>query len=213
MKTSLGLALALAIAPFAAAAGELSYSYLEGGYAQLNSELPSVVLGDLPPLRLQAEDVEAGGFFINGSRALGESLQVLAGYKSGRDDTRLSNGAFSLEADVELRQLHLGLGYRHGLSERADLIAEASYLHTDVEIDGTDVGGDDARIAVGVRGLLAPQVEGWLKGHYSDGDVYDGAFSATLGGQYRFNRLWGVTLEAEFGGDSSVVTLGARASF
>ena len=34
MKKHLALALALAIAPFAACAGELSYTYIEGGYAR-----------------------------------------------------------------------------------------------------------------------------------------------------------------------------------
>ena len=71
----------------------------------------------------------------------------------------------------------------------------------------------DGRGSVGVRGLLADNFEGWVKGNYTDGDVYDGEFGATLGGQFKFNPTWGITGEVEFGDDASQYTVGVRASF
>ncbi|MFC3551882.1 outer membrane beta-barrel protein [Lysobacter cavernae] len=211
MHKQLGLALALAVAPLAASAGEISYSYIEGGYAQLNQKLPDVAVdGDLARI----DDIEAGGFFIAGSAELGESFHLFGGYKSGSDDvgvTILGIGGGS--ADVDMSQLNLGLGYHHGLSERADLLTEISYLGTEVDVEGENNEGDDARLAIGVRGLLADSLEGWIKGHYTDGDVYDGEFGATVGAQYKFSPAWGISGEAELVDDTSLFTVGLRASF
>jgi hypothetical protein len=51
------------------------------------------------------------------------------------------------------------------------------------------------------------------KGHYTDGDFYDGSFSASIGGQFKFNPTWGVVGEIEAGDDLSTFMIGARASF
>jgi hypothetical protein len=162
----------------------------------------------------QIDDIEAGGFYINGSAAIGESFHVFGGYRAGSDDVTVTVPGFgSGTTDIDLNQLTAGVGYHHGLSDRADLVTELSYLHTEAEVEGDSTDGDDARIAVGIRGLLADSFEGWAKGNYTDGDVYDGEFSATVGAQFKFNKTWGMTGEAEFGDSSSQYTIGVRASF
>lgn len=203
-------ALALAFAPLAATASELGYRYIEGGYAQLNQEAAIDGGGSLA----QIDDIEAGGLYIAGSTELVASLHLFGGYKSGSDEVSVTIPGFgSVSSDIDLNQFHVGLGYHHPLSDRADLVTEVSYLSTEVDVEGDDADGEDVRIAVGVRGLLAARVEGWVKGHYTDGDAYDGAFSASLGGQLKLTPIWGLTGEVEVGDSASVITFGARASF
>jgi len=207
MKKHLALALALAIAPFAASADELSYTYVEGGYAQLNQD------GE-QGAGLDIDDIEAAGFFVGGSAALGETFHVFGGYRSGNDDVRVTAlGVGSAEFDTDLSQFNIGLGYHHSISNRTDLVTEVSYIKTDVEIEGASEDGDDGRVSVGVRHMLADSFEGWIKGHYSDGDFYDGSFSASIGGQFKFNQTWGVVGDVEVGDDQSIFMIGARASF
>lgn len=214
MKKQLVLALALAVAPFTASAGELSYSYIEGGYAQLNQELPDVDLGG--GMVAQIDDIEADGFQVSGSVEMGASFYLFGGYKSGSDDVNVTVPGFgSGSADIDLTQFNAGVGYHHGLSERTDLITEVSYIRTDAEAGGEDAStdADDARISVGVRGLMTDSFEGWLKANYTDGDAYDGEFSATVGAQFKFNQTWGIVGEAEFGDSASQLMVGVRASF
>lgn len=214
MKNQLVLAVALAIAPFAASAAELSYSYIEGGYAQLNQELPDVDLGG--GMVAQIDDIKASGFQVSGSVEMGPSFYLFGGYKLGNDDVNVDvPGIGSGSVDIDLTQFNAGLGYHHGLSDRTDLITELSFIRTEADADGEDgsIDADDARIAVGVRGLMADNVEGWVKANYTDGDAYDGEFSATVGVQFKFNQTWGLVGEAEFGDSSSQFMVGARASF
>lgn len=110
----------------------------------------------------------------------------------------------------------LGAGWHHDLRERTDLVAELSWLRTKIDVKDDDQGaeeGDDVRVAVGVRHLIADNVELWVKGNYTDGDVYDGAFSASAGLQYKLTRNWGLVAEVEGGGDASLLGVGVRASF
>lgn len=212
MNKQLVLALALAAAPFAANAGSHSYTYLEGGYAQLNQELPQVD-------GIHIDDVKAGGFFVGGSVALGESqFHVFGSYRKGDDDVGVSAPIIGDlgSAGIDMDQGILGFGYHQSLNQRTDLVADLSYLSTNIDVKDDGEGGqdgDDFRVAVGVRHWIANDVEIWGKGNYTDGDVYDGAFSATLGLQYRMTPVWGVVGEAEFGDEFSQVTVGVRASF
>lgn len=196
MKKHLALAVALAIAPFAASADGLDYTYVEGGYANVEIDTGDALVGDL----------DFDGVQIRGSAAISESFYLLGGYGS------VSNDDYSM--DVDFTELQFGLGYRHGLSDRADLITEVSYLRQEIDFDG--FGSEDAsggRVSVGLRGLLADNFEGYVKGSYTDGGDFDGDFSGTLGAQFKFTPTWGVVGEIEAGDDVSKTLVGVRASF
>ncbi|MDR0184390.1 hypothetical protein [Lysobacter arvi] len=212
MKKQLALAAALAVAPFAAFAGGHSYTYLEAGYARLDQELPS-------PPDLEVDDIEAAGFYVAGSAAIAPSVHVFGAYRKGDDDVSISlplGGGEIASAGVDMSQGVLGLGWHHDLRDRTDLVAELSWLRTKIDVNDDEEGaeeGDDVRVAVGVRHLIADNVELWVKGNYTDGDVYDGAFSASAGVQYKLTRNWGLVAEAEGGGDTAMFGVGVRASF
>lgn len=196
MKKHLALAVALAIAPFAASADGLDYTYVEGGYANVEIDTGENTVGK----------IDFDGVQIRGSAAISEAFYLLGGYGDVSDD--------DFNSGIDFSELQLGLGYRHGLSERADLVTEVSYLRQ--EFDANGFGSSDAsggRVSVGVRGLLADNFEGYVKGSYTDGGDFDGDFSGTIGAQFKFTPVWGVVGEIEAGDDVSKTLVGVRASF
>lgn len=193
MKKQLALALALAVAPFAASAGELSYSYVEGGYARVDVD------GD------GLGNIDFDGLQLRGSVAVSESLYLFGGYGSVTND--------DFGGDLDFNELQLGLGYRHGLSERADFIAEVGYVEQEVEglFDSLEANG--GRVSVGFRGALSSNFEGLVKAGYTDGGEFEGEFSVTSGALVKFNPTWGLVGEIEAGEDVTKYLVGVRASF
>lgn len=199
MKKAVLLASLLALSPLAASAGELSYTYVEGGVGRAEVEVDNGV-----------DDATITGEYIRGSVAIADSFYLFGGYETGSDD-----GWFG-GADVDMDQTHLGVGYRHALSANADLIAELGYVNQDVSVDtgfGTfDGDASGVRTSVGFRSAFSDRLEGLIKGNYYGGD-FDSEFTATTGLQWRFHRIWGLVGEAEVGSDATKLTVGARASF
>lgn len=211
MKKQLALALALAAAPFAAMADGHSYTYIEGGFARLDQELP-------PVGEFRVDDIEAAGFFIAGSAEIGDAFHVFGGYRAGDDDVGVSAPIVGEigSAGIDMSQYAIGLGYHASLRPRTDLVAEVSMLGTEIDVEGDGEGsqdGEDLRLAVGVRHLIADPVEVWVKANYTDGDVYDSAGSVSGGLQYKLTPMWGLIGEVELGSEFSQVGIGARASF
>ena len=119
MKRSL-IALALvAMLPLSAqASDQLSYTYVEADYVNVDSD--------------------ADGFGVRGAFEFGDSgFYGLAGYNTLEVD--------GINIDVD--NFEIGFGYAHGLTDRMDLIAEAAYLNTDVQYFG-DVDGYRASIGL-----------------------------------------------------------------
>lgn len=220
MKKELVLALALASASFAASAGDLSYNYVEADWSRLTMD--GGTSNPEPGVTVTIDDTDVDGYALNGSFAVSDSFYLLGGYRSGQGDAHYDirvdavGGPFfgSGDADLDAKQLLLGVGYHHALSEKADLLTEVSYIDTQFDLDGDSLlDGTDLRVAVGVRGALASNFEGWVKGQYTDGDAYDGVFGAVAGGQVKFNQTWGLVGEVETGDDTMAYQVGVRASF
>lgn len=106
MKASL-IALALAAAlPMSAQAAEseLSYTYVEGNYVNI--------------------DGDADGFGVKGSFNFGDSdFYGFGGYT----DVEIDN------TSIDLQATDVGVGYHYALSDRADLIAELAYVDLDTD--------------------------------------------------------------------------------
>ena len=193
MKRSL-MALALAAAlPMSAQAADLSYNFVELDYARMNVDDGGA-------------DFDPDGFGLKGSFAMGEKFYGFGSYLRGSDDVS--------GTDVDVDQTQLGAGFRHGVSDKADFIAELSWINQSVDIEGLgEADGDGGRVSAGFRGAMSDKFEGYAKANYTDGGDFDGDFSGTLGAQVKFNQTWGITGEAELGGDADIYMLGVRASF
>lgn len=182
MKRSLiALALAAALPLSAQADDKLSYTYVEADYINV--------------------DGDADGFGVRGSVEFGQSgFYGFGGYNVVEIDN----------TNIDVDSFDLGLGYAHGLSDNMDLLAEISYLNSDVEGFG-DLDG--YRASVGLRGSFTENFEGLVKANYVDSDDFDGDFTGTLGAQYKFSQTWGMVGEVEFGDDGETYLVGVRASF
>lgn len=109
MKRSL-IALALAaLLPISAQASELSYSYIEGGYVNI--------------------DGDADGFGVRGSANFGDSnFYGFGQYASVEVD--------GTNVDIDFSEF--GLGYHHPVSDKADFLAELAYTNADAGIVNAD---------------------------------------------------------------------------
>lgn len=191
MKKTLALALALAAAPFAASAGEISHTFVEAGLTRL----------DVNTSPLIGEDIEFDGGYLQGSVEFAENFYAFGGY------SRATNDDYGFDFDAD--QSQIGVGYNQALSERVDFIAELSYVN--VEVDSVEADG--ARAGLGVRGLLGERAEGWAKVNYTDGGDFDGATSGEIGVLFKFTQTWGLVTAAEFEEDAKRLSVGVRASF
>jgi hypothetical protein len=191
MKKTLCAALVAVLSPLAASAGEISYTYVEGGVARVEF--------DAPP---GFSDVRFDGGYLRGSVELGRGFYAFG--EHARTEYETDSGF-----DFDMEQSLLGAGYAHGLNDRMDLITEVGYVDQD---DGW-WSQDGARASLGLRSQLGSRMEGWAKANYTDLEVSDGDISGTVGAMYKFNPTWGLTGEAELNEDANRVTLGIRASF
>jgi Ax21 family sulfation-dependent quorum factor len=198
MKRSLFALALMALLPLSAqAADDLSYTYVELGYNWAS---------------LDGTDSNPDGFSLKGSAALGSSFYAFGSYFQGSDELDDLGGDVDLDLDYD--QLQLGLGYRHAMNDSTDFLAELSYINGNVEVEGfDDADADGYRASVGVRGAMSSNFEGYAKANWTDGSDVDGDFSGTIGAQYKFNDMWGITAEGEFGNDASIYGIGVRASF
>jgi Ax21 family sulfation-dependent quorum factor len=185
MKKSL-FALAFAVAlPLSAQAADkpLSYTYVEGNYLNY--------------------DHGVDGVGVRGSYDFGTSgMYCLGSYGwLGSDDETLD--------DDEIKAHELGLGYHHQVAPRTDLLGEVAYRSAKTD----NVRIDGARVSGGVRTAFSDRLEGLAKLNYYDASDYSGDVTGTVGGQYKFNQMWGATAEAEVGNGDKAWMLGVRASF
>jgi Ax21 family sulfation-dependent quorum factor len=178
-----------------AVAGELSYTYLEGGYARTN------LRGFSDP----------DGWRVGGSVALGDRFHLFGGYSQQDLKARLllTPESDPIRIDLDVDHWDIGFGYNHALNERTDLVVRLAYEKLDIELFDTEA----ASLEVGVRGLLGDRLEGWAMAGYADAKHTGGDAYARLGGQFRFNRSWGLVADARISGGDSQLFFGPRLSF
>jgi Ax21 family sulfation-dependent quorum factor len=178
------LALALTAAlPFGASAADLNYSYIEGGYTEVDL--------DFGP--------DADGLAVGGSAALSESIHMFGSYSSV-DVTGIGG-------DLDLWRL--GLGWNRGINDSNDLVVRANY----VELDGPGGSVDGWEAEVGLRSALTQKFETYVGLGYFDGGDFDGETYGKLGAQYKFNQTWGLAASATFGDGADEYFIGPRISF
>lgn len=201
MKRAL-FALALAATlPMSAQASELSYSFVELDY------LSSSDAGTSP----FGSSADSDGYGIRGSFGFADKFYVSAGYTNSEFE-----GAGS---GIDNDKWNVGFGFHHAMYDQADWFAEINYTKIDSNFTLTDDSYFD--VGLGLRGSISDRFEGIAKLSYNDGGnsnpgyypQYDGAFSATVGLQWRINEMWGFVGEIEAYEDATDYTVGMRASF
>lgn len=189
LKRSL-FALALAAAlPMSAQAGEVSYSYIQAGYASTN---------------LDVFDVDFDGWSLDGSYGFNDNFYAFGGYKTGD------------YSSVDFNQTNLGMGWHS--TGTAQWFAEISWIKNEIDYGGGSNFDDNGySVAGGVRGFMGENFEGNAKVNYVDvGDFGDG-FGVGLSGIYHFGDTWGAYASYDYSNRDEVDVdtwgLGVRASF
>ncbi|PJJ97561.1 hypothetical protein CO641_11440 [Lysobacteraceae bacterium NML91-0213] len=182
---ALGLAAALPFAASAQSASALSYNYVEGGYIATKV------------------DLDADGFAARGSVAFHPNFHGFGEFQRQEIDN----------ANRDFDQWRLGIGYNHGISAKADLVTRVAYEKFDAgrDGDGNRIDTNGYSVEVGLRGALAPQVEGYAMAGYEDyGRNFDDDFYGRLGAQWKFTPNWGVSGEVKFAGGDTQWFVGPR---
>jgi len=212
MRKILLAAALLAAAPLSAVAAEgLSYTYVEGGWTQLQLDRNGA------PSKPKLD-----GGYIRGSFAIAEQVHVFGAYSTVSKPTTYDLGSYDVLVKQELNQPELGIGYHMPMSDRVDFTTDIAWLRINneakYEADGFDTERfkehtNAARATLGVRGKPSPRTEAWLKAGYIDGSDMDGTWIGTLGGQVNFTKTWGVVGEIAGYRDVTQYSVGVRASF
>jgi hypothetical protein len=206
MRKTLILAALLAATPCVASADEMSYTFVEGGWTQLQ------INDDF------LDDPKGDGGYVRGSYAIAPQVHVFGGYSTVSKSYGLGTGR--MKADVA--QPELGIGYHMNMSERVDFTADIAAVRINAKLkisgvpgyNGTEKDHSNAgRITAGVRGKPSARTEAWLKAGVMDGSDIDSTFVGTLGGQVSFNATWGLVGEIQFIEDTTQYMAGVRASF
>lgn len=192
------LALAFAAAPTVNAKG-ISYSYIEANY--LDTELDVV----------DGLQITGSGFGVNGSIAFGDSgFYGLAAYESIGEEIE--------GVDIDTDRLSAGFGYALKIDETLHAIGELAYLDYDFGIsdgvDSLDASADGYRASLGLRGMMADNIEGIAKVGYQkveEGGVelYDGVVG-DVGIRWHLDPAWSVGLNAELADSETTLKLGMR---
>jgi Ax21 family sulfation-dependent quorum factor len=190
MKRSLIALALLAALPVCAQAGELSYSYVEADYTQADAEV-----------------IDTDGYGLKGSFGFADNFYGFADYSRYHFDSSLS-----------VEPMELGVGFHKG-ANGTDFIAEVSFIGMNSEILGDDYHNDAWRGSVGVRSALGEHVEVQAKAIYTTVENFDDTFGLHVGGQYKFNKTWGLTAGYTYNAfnfldvDADTWNVGLRASF
>jgi len=195
MKRILLAALAAAVLPLAAQAGDLSYTYLQAGYDAAHND---------------NSGRDSHGWSGAGSVAVGNHFQVLGGFN--HSDRDLPNNPSS-----SVNAWRPGAGFHTPVSGNTDFVADVDYHQASV--DG--VSRDTKRYSgeLGVRSALAPQWEGWAMAGYEHAHDPAGAGRnngeafGKLGGQYKFTKNWGLVAEGRLAENDRSIFIGPRISF
>jgi len=166
------LALALALgAPAGAAAQDLGFTYLEGGFIAgfVNDvEESGVITGNGGMLDFETD--AGGGGFISGAWQFGENMHLFGEYSSASQDLEVSDGINTVEGDFDVVRWRIGLGYAHPISSEVLFYGRLSLdnaefknvkvagFNLDADVDENGVGGE-----VGMIWTVKPALH--LQGH------------------------------------------------
>ena len=179
--------LLLAAAPLAAMADDMSYSYVDLGYAQ--SDIDGV-------------GPSADGFGLRGSIGFAQNWFAFAEY-----------AAESVQG-IDIDTISVGLGGHYNFTEGLDLVGRVGYFEVNLDAGG-GLNADDNGFLVdaGLRGRAGDAVE--LEGGVRYTDLSDGGDDTGfyVGGRFHFNKTWALGAEYQDGSDSSAILAYVRASF
>ena len=184
-KVMLG-SLMLAVAPFAAMAEDMSYSYVDLAYVDQD---------------IDGVGPSADGFGLRGSIGFSENWLAFAEYTS------------TSVQGVDIEQIAVGFGGHYGLTDQLDLVGRVGYFEINLDAGPLNADDDGYLLDLGLRGQVTEGVE--VEGGVRYTDLSEGGDDTALwvGGRFHFNKTWAVGAEYQSGDDLSNLLAYVRASF
>jgi hypothetical protein len=187
-KIALGAVMALGFGVQAMAAEGLSYSYVEGAFAQ----------GDIDVAFDGSEGfssvgAKGDGISVSGSAALSERFFAFGSVGSvSLDDWEVDGNDVDIDAKMKVKLLTVGLGFHWALSDSLDLVSGVSFerLKLSAVVEGEDFGSTSDSgfgVSAGLRGLVGTKVE--LSGNLKYLDVGSSELVYSVGGRFHFNEM------------------------
>lgn len=216
-KRSFFAAILVASVPMSALAGEFNYNYIEVGMDQSRYGKSDASYG-------QGDSIRGDGN-LSGAFAIADHFYVSGIYRKADFHTEGDFLGMTFRAEEDFKYWALNFGYHLSVTENNDFIAEIgreSYSNdTQLFLDDTLFGGGKYTIknlqaAAGLRTSFGNQMETSAKLVYKDNGAedYESRLALELGGMYKFNPTWAMTLNTQFNSSGiSSSGLGVRASF
>jgi hypothetical protein len=185
MTATIG-SLLLAALPFAAQAEDISYSYIDLGYNEVN--IDNGPTGD--------------GFGLRGSVGIAENFFVFADYSS-----------FDFDGGLDVDLYSVGLGGKISVAEDVDLVGRIGYAEVDASFEGFSGDESGYTVAGGVRSRITEGLE--LEGNVIYTDLGGGADDTALAvaGRYFFTKNFAIGAEYQVSDDADTIFAGVRFSF
>lgn len=186
-----GVTLSLAVLNPAVAAqpgaGDLRYTYVEGGY--LNVDVESF-------------NEDGDGLFLGGSVLVADPIYLVANYDYA-----------DFDRGIDARTLDLGVGVRLPAAPNVDVVLEGGYVDAEVETNFGDFDDDGYFAAGGARWMVNSQVElnGGLR--YVDLDESGDDLAVQVGGLVSVLPNLAVLADIEFADDADSISIGFRYYF
>ena len=187
-RTAIVAAVLAALAPQLSSA-EMNYSNVEVSFID-------VELGQGP------FDVDGDGFEVSGSYEINDRIFLFGEWQDQ-----------SLDFGIDGRQIELGAGYTHGLSDKLDLVGTLSFLDTEVKAGNVTADDDGLALGGGVRGRVNESIELEAGLKYMDLDAAGSDTGLTFGGRYYFNPSMALGASADFNDNVDTLRLGFRWEF
>jgi hypothetical protein len=225
----IALAAALSLGmPAAAAAQDIDFTYLEGGFIAtfVNDIEDSATItggGSTPELETDA----GGGAFLGGAWQVGENIHLFGDYSSASQELEVSDGLATVEGDFDVVRWRLGVGYAQSVSPTVGWYGRLSYDNTeikDVEVAGFDLDADVDEGGIGgelgVTWAATPAIH--LQGHVrytsvgeiatEGSDAFDADILVGVNGRWYFRPDMAVVTGYEFG-KITTFNVGLRLAF
>lgn len=216
--TALGFSLAT-LTTSAIAAEDLSYSFLEIDYINLNID----EVGDSGSV---LDDLDnGGGWGARGSFAIAPNWFVFGQYSvTDADADFIDDENLFFSANTDINRLDFGAGFHNPVNTKTDVVLRVAY--TDIDTDGFNFGGSDDSslndldedssdgffIDASLRSQLMDSVEGSFGVRYTDlQDIDNISIIGNL--MYEFSPAVGLNLGLEAGDNISHFLIGLRYSF
>jgi len=229
IEVSAGLTLGLGLLIAGSAAAEISYSYIEADYINVDTNIAARITDTDVDARVSTSD--DSGFQVGGAWEFYRNVHVFGQYSKAKNDFGISGTLFgaplSVSGDFDVIRWRAGLGYAYPISEVLSAYGQLSYDY--IELDNIDLSGSNSDLSgddsgVGLQGGLrfAPFEPSELFAYvrYSSvGDVEidsSSEFSDDIlygfGGRYFVTDRIGVQIGYEVG-QIDTLNVGARFAF